>query len=236
MGKPKDIIGKQFHYLTVIRRVENTPKGQSQWACRCICGTEKVLKYVDFARKSHPTKSCGCMKKELIGRKQRTHGMSHHPAFAVWHSMKQRCNDKNHHAYHNYGGRGIKVCERWQNSFENFWKDMGASYQPGLDLDRIDNNQGYSPQNCRWTTRRINCMNRRKSRFIKTPYGKMSVRDFSEMTGIGTSTIEYRLAHHWPTELLCAPPDYRNMYMTSEIVVRGTDSRYGTRSTVSAES
>jgi len=154
--------------------------------------------------------------------------MSHHPTFGVWHSMKQRCEDVNHPAYHNYGQRGIAVCAAWDHSFENFWKDMGPTYKPGLDLDRIDNNRGYSPDNCRWTTRKINNRNRRTNRRINTPYGEMTLAALADLTGIGVTTLCYRLAHNWPTELLCVTPDVRNLCTTSEIVVRGTDLSYGT--------
>ena len=167
------------------------------------------------------------MRNKLISKAKKTHGMSHHPAFAVWHSMKQRCEDPNHRAYHNYGGRGIRVCAEWQHSFETFWRDMGPTYKKGLELDRIDNNREYCAENCRWVERKINVRNRRVTRIIDTPYGRMSVAELCERTNIGETTMLYRLDHKWPTEFLCVKPDCRNLSTTSGIVVRGTDSLCG---------
>ena len=155
--------------------------------------------------------------------------MTHHPAFGVWHSMKQRCMDPNHPAYHNYGGRGITVCQEWAESFERFWEAMGPTYQRGLELDRINNEEGYYPGNCRWVSRKINSRNKRGSRLVDSPFGRITVSELSEKTDIGVTTLLYRLDHNWPTELLCIPPDSRNKSTTSGIVVRGTDLQYMTR-------
>ena len=203
----EDLTGQQFHYLTVIERAENTKQGKTQWLCKCVCGKMVIVAASDLKKKRHPHKSCGCMGKKLAAEANSTHGMSKHPAFGVWHSMKQRCEDSNHPAFHNYGGRGITVCSRWQSSFENFWEDMGPTYRQGLDLDRIDNDKGYSPENCRWTSRKINCRNRRCSRYVDSVYGRRNVAELSEMTGIRENTLLYRLQIGFPTELLCIPPD-----------------------------
>lgn len=221
-----DLTGQTFHFLTVLKRAENTKQGKTQWLCRCVCGKETIVPAGDLTRKKYPTKSCGCMSKHLISEHQKTHGMSRHPAWAVWHSLKQRCLDPNHPAYHNYGGRGITVCQEWQDSFERFWADMGSSYHPGLEIDRIDNSRGYCAENCRWTTRKINSRNKRTNRVIDTPYGKMTVAALAELTGIGVTTLLYRLDHGWPAEYLCVPPDFKNEYTTSGIAVRGTDFVY----------
>lgn len=221
-----DLAGQTFHYLTVLERAENTKLGKTQWLCRCVCGKKVVVAASDLVRKKSPTKSCGCMARQLISESRTTHGMSSHPAWGVWHSMKQRCSDPNHPAYHNYGGRGITVCQEWEKSFENFWEDMGASYRPGLEIDRIDNDKGYYAENCRWTTRKVNSRNKRTNRVIETPYGKMTVATLAELMGIGETTLLYRLDHGWPTEYLCIPPDTKNECTTSGIAVRGTDFVY----------
>lgn len=229
MGKARDLTGHQYSYLMVLKREGSNRHGKPTWRCRCVCGREIVVPgyYLNRKGRKYHQRSCGCMKNKLISQAQTKHGMSHHPAFAVWHSMKQRCEDPQHRAYQNYGGRGIKVCEEWQRSFETFWHDMGSTYKQGLELDRIDNDKGYCAENCRWVERKINARNRRVTRLIDTPYGRMSVAELCELTGIGETTILYRLDHKWPTEFLCAKPDYRNVYTTSGIVVRGTDSQCG---------
>lgn len=227
MAKAMDLTGRQFHYLTVLRRVDSRIKGEPRWLVRCVCGKEYEVDAGDIIRRRYPTKSCGCQRGNLIRESRKTHGMSRHPAFGVWYSMKQRCEDPNHRAYRNYGGRGISVCPEWSASFESFWRDMGPTYHSGLDLDRINNNKGYSPQNCRWAERKTNARNRRVCRIIDTPFGQMTVSELCEKTGIGETTMLYRLDHGWPTESLCAKPDARNLSTTSGIVVRGTDSQYG---------
>ena len=223
-----DLRGQQFHYLTVLYRAENTPQGKAQWMCRCICGKTTIIPSKSLRSKTHPVKSCGCMRKTLIGTATRKHGLSHHPAWGVWHSMKQRCCDPKHHAFHNYGGRGITVCERWMESFEAFWADMGPTWQKGLDLDRIDNNCGYSPENCRWTTRRENCLNRRSTRFIKTKWWELPLSVASELSGIGKTTLLYRLDHNWPIEYLFIPPGWKKPSSICSTVVPGTDLPSGT--------
>jgi hypothetical protein len=95
--------------------------------------------------------------------KYERHGMSRHPAWGAWHNMIQRCGDPTHAAWKDYGGRGIKVCVRWQ-LFANFWKDMGPTYQPGLTLDRINNDRGYKLSNCRWATWEVQNRNKRMLR------------------------------------------------------------------------
>lgn len=220
----------RFHYLTVIEHTANNKQGKARWLCRCDCGKVKAIDGKHLLSKTHPTKSCGCMTGRLISERLTKHGMSHHPAFGVWHSMKQRCEDSKHPAYHNYGARGITVCQQWDYDFAQFWKDMGPTYRRGMDLDRRDNSKGYSPENCRWVSRKVNNRNRRSNRVIVTSYGSMTVSALSELTGIGVTTILYRLDHHWPTELLCAQPDLRNVFTTSGIAVRGTDSLYGIKS------
>lgn len=168
---------------------------------KCDCGTEKKMVGSEVKR----VDSCGCLKG-----KASTHGMSAHPAYWVWRSMRDRCRLPSHQAYHNYGGRGITVCRRWDESFANFWEDMGASYQSGLDLDRRDNMGNYEVENCHWVSRKENCNNKRNSFTIKTPKGNMTVLEASEVFGVGVSTIAYRIANGWPIERLFDKPDFRN--------------------------
>jgi len=137
------------------------------------------------------------------------HGMSKHPAFAVWRSMLDRCRLQSHQAYANYGGRGITVCSSWQESFSNFWADMGGFYQRGLDLDRIDNNGPYSPENCRWVDRRTNTMNKRSSIRV------VDVQALSAQTGISRSTLYNRIRQGWSLEELTRAPSPANRCTTS---------------------
>lgn len=149
MGKIKDRKGNRVHKLLVISLHSTNPV---RWNCLCDCGNTKVIRGSNLSTKQ--TKSCGCLDGGV------THGMKHTKIYNVWAAMIQRCSNPNNKDYTHYGGRGITVCERWLK-FENFYTDMG-DIPTRLELDRIDNNSGYSKDNCRWVTHQDNLLNRRR--------------------------------------------------------------------------
>lgn len=219
MPKPAtDWTGYQYSFLTVLKRGSIVDAhGRVKWVVRCLCGKEFEMDIRDLRKRERAGKpiSCGCMKRKLISEAHKTHAMTKHPAYAVWRSMKARCENPRHRAWKNYGGRGITVCERWANSFENFWADMGPTYEPGLDLDRKDNNSGYSPENCRWVSRLVNCRNKRASLLVETPEGRLPLKELARQSGVKYTTLLYRLAHGCPPEKLTTPANVRNRFTTS---------------------
>jgi len=156
--------------LTVVKRegskfVGNNGKLRATWLCRCNCSNEIITTTICLT--TGATKSCGCIRKEHPNSMR--HGASRHgkrsKAFQTWIGIRARCCNPNEPSFKRYGGRGITVCSRWLESFENFLEDMGEPENPELQLDRINNNLGYSKENCRWTTSKVN--GRNKSNTIK---------------------------------------------------------------------
>ena len=140
----------------------------------CHCG--KVFTCLIDSIKRNKTKSCGCLNDEArinTGKSKRTHGLSKTPLYNCWTRMKGRCYNTKNKDYKEYGGRGIFVCERWRISFENFHSDMSETYIKGLELDRIDVNGEYSPENCRWVTEQTQAWNKRRYKSNKS--GKTGV-------------------------------------------------------------
>lgn len=209
--RAKDISGLRVGYLTALR-YHGSDGRKSLWVVVCDCGTEKLMDPSELKKqgKRGVIASCGCKRKETIVARNTRHGMSKHPAYAVWRSMMDRCRLPTHQAWANYGARGITVCARWADSFDNFWEDMGPTYKPGLTLDRIDNSAGYHPENCRWATYTEQANNTRSNRMVA---GKTAAQ-LAQDLGIKRSTMYYRLAAGVPEARLGEAPDVSRRFTT----------------------
>lgn len=193
--------GEKFGRLTVIEEVKQRGK-RRMFLCLCDCGVSREF-MLQSLRSGHAG-SCGCLSRELAAERNRTHGQTQSPMYDVWVNMMRRCYTRNNKHYSNYGGRGIEVCEKWRK-FEGFFEDMAGGYRPGLTIERLNNNLGYSKTNCCWATRREQSRNTRRNRMIETPHGEMLLCEAVEVSGISHATLRERLERGWPTERLFDP-------------------------------
>jgi len=193
MAKTLDLTGQVFGRLTALSRIEKP--GRSKWLCRCQCGNSKEI-FASKLMRRH-TQSCGCLHKEIVGAKFATHRMSNSPEYRVWAGMKARCCRPNAAHYEYYGGRGITVCERWMNSFENFYKDMGPKPSARHSIDRIDVDSHYEPTNCRWATIKQQRRNTRSNRFVQYLGKNVCIAEAAELSGIKQTTLYARLNRGW---------------------------------------
>lgn len=199
---PKDLTGKRFGSLTVMSR---DPNRKSYWLCQCDCGQETSVFHSNLQREH--TRSCGCLgSRQTIGNRVRKHGMTRAPEYKPWKSILQRCLNPRDAAFKDYGGRGITVCESWQHSFESFYADMGPRPTPEHSIDRIDNNLGYGPSNCRWSTQTEQCNNKRNNRIVEYLGEQMTLTEASIRAGLRPGTVIMRVHTGWTVERALTTP------------------------------
>lgn len=196
--KRMELTGMRFGSMVVIKK-EASATGDSAWLVKCDCGNETVKTTRQLRKAMSCGRACPIWKAALLKRIS-THGMTGQPAYLTWLSMRNRCYKQGHINFNNYGGRGISVCEEWRNSFEAFWADMGPTWEPGLELDRIDNDGNYEPTNCRWTTPKGNAQNRRSTTTPSWVFAKMAEH------GVNTPAYFARLYRGWTMEDACSIP------------------------------
>jgi hypothetical protein len=192
-------IGSTFGRLVVTGKCKthHFPSGKktSRWFCKCSCGN-KIDVLWDHLKSGH-TKSCGCLRREMGGALNKTHGMRRTSEYAIWCAMRSRVNNPNNKNFKHYGGRGIKVCEKWDNSFEGFISDMGIRPSPKHTVERINTNGDYEPNNVRWDTHQKQQRNRRNNHMIEIDGVSKCLMEWSGISGIKWPTIRKRIVLGW---------------------------------------
>ncbi len=198
MGKAKDLTGQTFNQLTVISS-QGSKNGKFYWLCACTCGETAIVRGSHLT--SGNTQSCGCLEKAS----KLTHGKRHDPSYKIYRGILDRCYNSANPSYSYYGGRGIKVCDRWRESIENFLLDVGKRPN-GASIDRIDNNGNYEPNNCRWASRREQQANRRDNRRLTLNGETKSLTEWATLHNLKPKTIKSRLRLGWSTEKALTTP------------------------------
>lgn len=196
-----NLVGLTFGSLTVTAKAPTRGK-QSWWMVRCICGREREMSGGLRARTSP---KCRCERQPTPTFAPIKHGMTKHPGYWSWRSLKQRCNNPNDAAFEHYGGRGIAVCERWL-TFPPFWEDMGATWFLHASIERQDVNGHYEPSNCVWIPRPEQAKNRRNNVILETPWGPMTIADAARRLGMSDTAFGNRIRKGWRGDRLFQPP------------------------------
>ena len=200
MSKKLNLIGNRFGRLVVLEEYFEPSRKCTYWICKCDCGV-KTKPISGSELKRGRVQSCGCLKIERIKEANTIHGGRYTKLHYIWQNMKQRCNNSSGRDYPNYGGRGITVCNEWNNSFEAFYEwatanGYNASVKRGeCTLDRIDVNGNYEPSNCRWVTQKEQCNNLRKNLVIEIDGMKKTAKQWADESGLNEATIRYRYKH-----------------------------------------
>lgn len=199
----KDIKGQRFGRLTAIEMVGVDKSRCAMWLCKCDCGTEKIVRGKNL--RSGETKSCGCTRKtetaEKLREKSTKHGMTNTRIYAIWCGMKSRCYNSHRKKYKDYGQKGIIVCDKWLESFEEFrdWA-MAHGYRDDLTIDRKDPKGPYSPENCRWITQKEQQNNRTNNKMITFNGKTQTLSQWAEEIGMKAQTLQKRFEYGWSTE------------------------------------
>lgn len=183
--RSENLANKKFGMWTVLNYA-----GNSKWSCICECGKKSLVTKTHL--KSGHSQSCGCLHKEKIKKLKTIHNEYGSPEYITWQNMKKRCLDIKQKHYKDYGGRGIKVCDRWLESFENFLEDMGKRPSNKFSIERINNNGNYEPSNCKWATQEEQKLNKRLRKDTVFYKGK-TVAEWAVILNVSTCSVYNRL-------------------------------------------
>lgn len=199
MGKFIDLTGQTFGRWVVLRRATQPIYGKPAWVCQCECSVVKTV--AASSLRTGESQSCGCLASDNSAERLRViatkHGLHNTQEYFRWISMKARCSQQTHPRYADYGGRGIKVCKRWSESFEAFRADMGPQPSKHHTLERIDNDKDYKPGNVKWATRREQAQNRRNSVSLTIDGITKPLTVWCKYDRSLEARVRYRLAQGW---------------------------------------
>lgn len=187
-------IGSRFTRLIVLCESKIKLHGLISYECLCDCGNKKIVAKKNLLNGN--THSCGCLRKEVETTVNIKHGLSHSKTYKIWKSIKYRCLNKKCEFYRIYGGRGITICDRWKNSFENFYADMGEC-PSGFSIERMNNGGNYEPSNCKWASNFEQGRNKRTNTYIEFNGERKIIADWSLSTGISNAVIYSRIRNNW---------------------------------------
>lgn len=196
--------GQHYGHWTVLNEAPRRGKYRRMWLCRCDCGNEREIQI--SALVGGRTTSCGCKKTETLKRMATKHGLCRSPEYRAYNHLIDRCYNENDIMFKNYGGRGIRVCDRWLHSFENFYSDMGPRPSNKHSIDRENNDKDYCPENCRWATRKQQARNTTRTRKIMWRGEERAYRDVCDQYGLPDSTVRSRLKRGWDIERAITEP------------------------------
>lgn len=208
-----DLSGRKFGQLTVVRRGKTIKRNNGgtipYWVCICDCG--KQVEIVGGDLKSGRTQSCGCYQREAARKYHTKHNMCGTRLHGIWLDMKRRCRNNKRPCYGRYGGRGITICDEW-NEFIPFknWALLNG-YADNLTIDRIDNDGDYEPDNCRWVTMEIQANNNSKNRILEYEGETHTMAEWAKILNISYSTIRCRVKRNWPMERIVSTPQRRRI-------------------------
>lgn len=209
MGKLNDLTGQRFGRLTVVSLAGWTTDRRAKWLCQCDCGRYHIVRGSHL--QSGNVQSCGCYRKEILNsflqyRISKTDRHSKTRLYVIWQGMRMRCNNPNNDHYDSYGGRGIQVCEAW-NDWETFYKwAMEHGYSEDLTIDRIDVNGNYEPKNCRWVNYTVQANNTTRNIRYSFQGESHTISEWAEIKRISPRTLRGRLLRGWPIERALTEP------------------------------
>lgn len=187
MGSFIDMSGQKYGYLTALSISHRNEREEIFWNCQCQCGSLVVIK--GSLMRQGQTKSCGCYRKEVTSMNKKTHGMRSTRLYNVWNHMKRRCTEKNTKEYKNYGGRGITVCDEWENPQNFFEWAIANGYKDNLTIERINVNGNYRPDNCEFIPKSLQSKNRRYNLMIDTGGAEVCAAEAARMAGVSRKTV-----------------------------------------------